>query len=92
MIQQEFSKPSLVILSLPGLALRMLMASQGLRSDSTRVLKAEPGKLDIKRRKPGILLISSPIISLFKLAIMFSLSRFVSIQFHRQRHSKSATS
>ena len=28
-----------------------------------------PGKLDIKRREPGILFISLPIVSLFKLAI-----------------------
>ena len=34
---------------------------------STSVLKAEPGKLDIKRREPGILFISLPIVSLFKL-------------------------
>ena len=34
------------------------------------VLKAEPGKLDIKRREPGILFIGLPIVSLFKLAIM----------------------
>ena len=31
---------------------------------------AEPGKLEIKRRKPGILFISLPIVSLFKLVIM----------------------
>ena len=31
-------------------------------SDSTFVLKAEPGKLDIKRREPGILFISLPIV------------------------------
>ena len=35
---------------------------QGLPSDSTCVLKAEPGKLDIKRREPGILFISLPIV------------------------------
>ena len=43
-----------------------MLTSQGLPSDSTGVLKAEPGKLDIKRREPGILFIRS----LFKLAIM----------------------
>ena len=32
--------------------------------------QSRPGKLDIKRRKPGILFISLPIVSLFKLAIM----------------------
>ena len=36
----------------------MLVESRGLPSDSTCVLEAEPGKLDIKRRKPGILFIS----------------------------------
>ena len=34
------------------------------------VLKAFPGKLDIKRREPVILFISLSIVSLFKLAIM----------------------
>ena len=34
------------------------MTSLGLLSDSTCILKAEPGKLDIKRREPGILFIS----------------------------------
>ena len=29
-----------------------MLTSQGLRSDSTSVLKAESGKLDIKRREP----------------------------------------
>ena len=33
-------------------------------------LKAELGKLDIKRREPRILFISLTIVSLFKLAIM----------------------
>ena len=33
------------------------MTSRGLPSDSTCVLKAEPGKLDIKRREPGILFV-----------------------------------
>ena len=39
-----------------------MLTSRGLPSDSTCVLKAEPGKLDIKRRKPGILFISLPIV------------------------------
>ena len=51
----------LLISSLPGKALRTLV-------DSARL--AEPGKLDIKRSEPGIILISLPIVSLFKLAIM----------------------
>ena len=39
-------------------------------SDLTCILKAEPGKLDIKGCEPGILFISLPIVSFFKLAIM----------------------
>ena len=35
-----------------------MMTSKDLPSDSKCVLKAEPGKLDIKRREPGILFIS----------------------------------
>ena len=60
----------LLISSLPGKASRMLVESLGLSSDSTCFLEAEPGKLDIKRREPGILLISLQVGSLFKLAIM----------------------
>ena len=37
-----------------------LLTSPGLLRDSTCVLKAKPGKLDIKRCKPGILFISLP--------------------------------
>ena len=44
--------------------------SHGLLSGSTCVLKAEPGKLDIKIRKPGIPFSSLQVDSLFKLAIM----------------------
>ena len=47
-----------------------LVKSQGLPSDSTCILKAEPGKLDIKGQEPGILFISLQVNSLFKLAIM----------------------
>ena len=50
----------------------MIVESQGLLSDSTCVLKAEPGKLDIKRQTPGIIFISCPKVSLFKLAIITS--------------------
>ena len=46
-----------------------MLTSRGLTSDSTCFLKAEPGKLDIKRQEPGILFISLPIVSLFKLVI-----------------------
>ena len=71
------------ISSLPGRALRTLV-------DIARL--AERGKLYIKRWEPGILFISLSIVSLFKLAIMTSLSSFVLIQCRRRRHSKSATS
>ena len=43
-----------------------MLTSQGLQSNSTCVLKAEPGKLDIKRREPGILFISLPIVKHFQ--------------------------
>ena len=56
--------------SLPGKALRMLVDIARLAERSTSVLKAVPGRLDIKIRKPGILFISLPIVSLVKLAIM----------------------
>ena len=41
--------------ALPGKRSSSFVESQGLPSDSTCVLEAEPGKLDIKRGKPGIL-------------------------------------
>ena len=37
-----------------------LLTSQGLLSNSTCILEDQPGKLDIKRREPGILCISLP--------------------------------
>ena len=55
----------LLISSLPGKALRTLLV------DIARLAEQfEPGKLDIKRHSPGILFISLPNVSLFKLAIM----------------------
>ena len=69
-----------------------LLTVRGLPSNSACVLKAEPGKLDIKRREPGILFISWPNVSLFKLAIMTYFSIFVLVQRHLRRHSKSAMS
>ena len=74
----------LLISSLPGKARlqECLLTSRGLPRDSTCVLKAEPGKFDIKRREPGILFISLQVDSLFKLSIMMSLSSFLSIQCH----------
>ena len=44
--------------------------------------QSKPGKLDIKRRKPGILYISLSVDSHFKQAFMTSLSRFMLIQCH----------
>ena len=62
-----------------------MLTSRGLPSDSTCVLKAEPGKLDIKRREPGILFISLPIVELssrdYDVILMFVL-----IQRHKRRH------
>ena len=59
-----------MISCLPGKALRTLVDITRVADDSTCVLKAAPGKLDIKRREPGILFISLPIGFLFELAIM----------------------
>ena len=47
-----------------------MLTLRGLPSDSTCVLIAGPGELDIKTHEPGILFISLPIVSLFKRAIM----------------------
>ena len=64
---------SLLIPSLPGNALQTLVESRGLQRDSTCILEAEPGKLDTKRREPGILFVSS----LFKVTVtMWLYSRF----------------
>ena len=46
-----------------------LLNWDGLSSDSTSVLEAEPGKLDIKRCEPGILFIILLAGSLLKLMI-----------------------
>ena len=48
----------------------MLVDIARLAAQFNYVLKAEPGKLDIKRLEPGILFISLPLVSLFNLAIM----------------------
>ena len=53
----------------------MFVELRGLPSDSTCILQAEPGKLDIKRYEPGILMISF----LFKLGIIMLLSSFLMI-------------
>ena len=54
---------------------RTLVELQGLPNDSTCFLIAEPGKLDIKRCKPGILFL----IFFFKLEIIMLLSSFLMI-------------
>ena len=48
----------------------MLVESRSLPSDSTCILEALPGKLDIKRHEPGILFVSLQVGSFFKIAIM----------------------
>ena len=60
----------LLISSLPGKASKTLLESLGLPSNLTCDLESKPGKLEIKICKPGILFISLPIGSLFKLVIM----------------------
>ena len=50
----------LLISKLPGKATRRLVELKGLPSDSTCILIAEPGKLDIKRCESGILFINLP--------------------------------
>ena len=69
-----------------------MLTSRGLPSDSTCVLKAEPGKLDIKRCKPGILFISLPIVDTLQTSDYDVIFDFVLIQRHKRRHLKSATS
>ena len=53
----------LLISSLPGSALRTHVESLGKPRESTCVIKALPGKLDIKRHSPSILYISISILS-----------------------------
>ena len=55
----------ILISSLPGKALKTIVELQGLPSDSTCVLEAEPGKLDIKRCEPGIQFISLQVVYMF---------------------------
>ena len=78
---------SQLISSLPGKDSRTLVESRGLPIDSTCVYEAEPGKRDIKRREPGITLISSLQTSNYDVIIAF-----VWTQRHWRRHSKSANS
>ena len=49
---------------------RHLLISRGLPRDSTNILKAEPGQLDIKIHESGILFISLQSDALLKQAIM----------------------
>ena len=59
-----------MISSLPGKALRMRVDITRLAEQFSKRLKAKPGRLDIKRREPGIPFIRLPIVSLVKLAII----------------------
>ena len=67
-----------------------MMTSRDLPSDSTGVLKAEPCKLDIKRRESGILFVSLPIVSLLKPAILVIFSIFVLNMEHTQNSTMGA--
>ena len=60
----------LLISTLPGKVMKKLIDDKVLAWDSTNIREAKPGKPDINRFQPGILIISLPICSLFKLAIM----------------------
>ena len=60
----------LLISSLPGKALRTHVDIARLAKRFNMRSQSRPDKLDIKRPKPGIVFISLPIVSLFKLAIM----------------------
>ena len=62
-----------MISSLPGKALRMLVDIGRLADRFNMRSQAKPGKLDIKRREPCILLISLQADSLFKVATMMFL-------------------
>ena len=66
-----------------------MLTSRGLPSDPTSVLKAEPGKLDIKRREPSIPFISLPIVehndvtgvgSIYNVMIIIIIIRFPDIK------------
>ena len=59
-----------MISSLPGKALRTLVDIARLAERFNMRSQSRAGKLDIKIRKTGILFISLPIDSLFKLTIM----------------------
>ena len=48
----------------------MLVELRGFPRESTLALEVGPGKLDIKRREPGILIISKLVGSCSNLAIM----------------------
>ena len=69
-----------------------LLTSRGLQSNLTSVLEAESGKLDIKSRKPGILLISLPSWFTLQTSKYDVTIDFCVIQHHWRHHSKSATS
>ena len=53
-----------------------MLNGEALPSNLLPILKAESGKLDIKRRKPGILFISLPLCAIFEFMIITKLSIF----------------
>ena len=59
-----------LISSLPDMALRMLVDIVSLAERFNMRSQSKPGNFDIKRHEPGILFISLPIVSVFKLALM----------------------
>ena len=69
-IHRDILGECLLISSLQGRALRTLVDIARLAERFNMRLKAEPGKLVIKRQELGILFISLPIVSLVKLVIM----------------------
>ena len=69
-----------MISSLQGKALRMLVDIARLAERFNMRSQSRAGKLDFKRREPGVLFISLSIASLFKLVSMTYFSIFVSIQ------------
>ena len=62
-----------------------MLTSRGLPSDSTRILKDEPGKLGVKRHEPGILFISTLQTSNYDVIIEFRVDDVIQ---KAQRHEE----
>ena len=70
-----------------------MLTSRGLPSDSTCVLNAEPGKLDILKDANLVFCLSVyPLLNSLQTNDYDVILMFVLIQRHKRRHSKSATS